>query len=481
MTTFISSTEIDSLSFVNFTGRTPLTTSETVVTRGNIVDLVKRALWKHRVNILEIDYLWRYYHGVQPILDRVKVLRPEINNKIVENHAQEIVTFFNGYFLGDPITYSRFGEQDTTEEIKSLNSFMREANKERLDLELSEWLFICGVGYRIALPGTTEQSFITDVLDPRKTFVVRSNAIGRNPLFAVEIVKKDDGTELYCGYTAEAYFEIKDETVTEWVTHTMGHIPIIEYTANNIRMGAFEPVISLLDAINLATSNRLDGVEQFIQNLMVLYNADVDESTLEQIKAYGLIKLLSPEGLQADVKFIQQQLDQADTQVLIDSMLQTVKDIIGMPNRVKGLGGGSSGNVGSVIMWQGWELCAARTQIIEGFFKASEREFLQLILGFLRVKQKFDLSVGSIDIKFTRRQYDASITKVQILQGLLAAGVDKESACTTCGLFADPLSVAAKMTDKDNGGVSAETGAAQNGTATDPQPTSTGSDPQNSQ
>jgi len=42
-------------------------------------------------------------------------------------------------------------------------------------------------------------------------------------------------------------------------------IPIIEYPANKARLGAFEIVLPLLDAINNVESNRMDGVEQFIQ------------------------------------------------------------------------------------------------------------------------------------------------------------------------------------------------------------------------
>jgi hypothetical protein len=43
-----------------------------------------------------IRYLHDYYMGDQPILYREKAVRPEINNKTVENHALEIVRFKAG-------------------------------------------------------------------------------------------------------------------------------------------------------------------------------------------------------------------------------------------------------------------------------------------------------------------------------------------------------------------------------------------------
>ena len=41
--------------------------------------------------MMEMDYLYWYRRGDQPVLSRTKTVRPEINNKVVENHASEIV------------------------------------------------------------------------------------------------------------------------------------------------------------------------------------------------------------------------------------------------------------------------------------------------------------------------------------------------------------------------------------------------------
>ena len=44
--------------------------------------------------------------------------------------------------------------------------------------------------------------------------------------------------------------------------HVLGGVPIFEYPANAARMGAFEVILPLLDAINETESNRLDDVVQ---------------------------------------------------------------------------------------------------------------------------------------------------------------------------------------------------------------------------
>ena len=80
-------------------GRTEICSNVESVTRENIVRVLGKALVTHNQNSLEIDYLYRYMRGQQPILSRTKQIRPEINNRVVENHAIEIAQFTSGYFL----------------------------------------------------------------------------------------------------------------------------------------------------------------------------------------------------------------------------------------------------------------------------------------------------------------------------------------------------------------------------------------------
>lgn len=429
-------------------GRFATTSAVPVIDATNVVDVVTKAMMNHRYNASAIEYLHEYYRGKQPILLRTKTIRPEICNRVVENHAHEMVSFYTGYFVGDPIVYTRYGDVVPSSDIDTLSRYMRRANKSKQDLELAEWLFVCGVGYRCVLPRQDKLNpFIMDVLNPKDTFVIRSTGAGRLPLASVQIVITADDKVHWIVYTPQWYFDIVDGRIAASAENGIGMIPVIEYQANSVKMGTFELVMSLLDAINATTSNRMDGVEQFIQNLLVLYNGDIDDSTLEKIRAYGLIKIKSPEGVKADIKFIEQALNQADTQVLLDAMIQTAKEIVGMPNRARGMSGGASGNVGSVVMWQGWEVCEARTKMVEGFFAASEREVLDVLLTILDAKGLLKLDSSYVEIKFTRRQYDASITKAQIFQILLSAGVDKETAAAVCGLFSDPTGVASKMTE----------------------------------
>ena len=279
-------------------GRRIIYTDVTEVTRENVLSVLNSALLVHNQNRVEIQYLWNYYRGAQPIVNRKKDVRPEICSKIVENRANEIVSFKTGYLMGEPLQYVSRGDGDTlTAEVNQLNDFVFAEEKASKDKELADWFHICGTSYRMILPDSMagekdDSPFEIYTLDPRNTFVVYTNNLGHKPVLGVRYVTDSNGDIYYSCYTPTEYFEIKNtETIISSNPHILGDIPIVEYPLNMARLGAFEIVLPLLDAINLTDSNRLDGVEQFIQALMVFYNVDISSDEFQELRAQGALKV----------------------------------------------------------------------------------------------------------------------------------------------------------------------------------------------
>ena len=139
------------------TGRREITTSVDVVDESNVCEVLRQAYVTHLINRDEIEYLWKYYKGRQPILDRVKEIRPEIMNTIVENRANAIVSFRVGYTVGKPIQYvSSVSDDSVSADIARLNDMMRYAGKGTKDKRLVEWQMIAGLGYRMVLPSRSK-------------------------------------------------------------------------------------------------------------------------------------------------------------------------------------------------------------------------------------------------------------------------------------------------------------------------------------
>ena len=423
-------------------GRRVIYTAHDVVTADNIIEILTEAINIHALNRTEIEYLWNYYKGCQPILHRIKNVNSEITNRIVENHAYEIVTFKNGYLFGSPVQYVSRGDGHD-EEISLLNEWMESEGKSSKDVRLNIWAQVCGTSYRMGLPDTDEMDetpFETFVLDPRDTFVVYNTDVSHEPVLAVTYVTNTDRQNVYSCYAKNRFFKVIEQEIIEDRPTLLNDLPIIEYPLNVERMGCFERVLPLLDAINQTASDRQDGLDQFVQALLVFKNVDVNVDQFEAIRTLGGLKIsdVSPDR-KADVEYITNELNQSQTQTLIDHEYNTVLRICGIPNRNM-QNGGTSDNGVAVELRDGWSAAETHAKATELMFKESEMRFLRLILGICkRVSSKLKLSTTDLDIRFTRRNYDNILTKSQTLITML--GTDKihpRLAFEHSGMFIDP-------------------------------------------
>lgn len=419
-------------------GRRQIYTDVETITAENVVEVLREALNDHVINQSEIQYLWDYYRGKTPILHKEKEVRESINHKICVNRANEIVTFKRGYGFGEPIQYiSRGTSDDISDEIVELNEQMFLAGKQAEDSELAEWLYVCGLGMRMALPGKDAAEPVhIYTLDPRHSFVVRYNGLGEPVVMGVKTISRRDGhTKVHSVYTKDWYFEIENERIIKSEPHVLGMVPIFEYPANRARLGSFEVVLPLLDALNEVESNRLDDVQQFVNSFIALCGGTMDEETYGKLEEYKMFCL--PEGV--DVKYLSASLQQNDIQVLSDNLYSAVLTICGVPNRN---GGSSTSDTGSaVIMRDGWEMAESQMKSVELEFKRSEKDFLRLVLRILRDMTGLKLDQKNVEPKFSRRNYDNLQTKSQVLTTLLNnPKVHPQLAFVHSGLFLDPES-----------------------------------------
>ena len=423
-------------------GRTVIYTDAEKVTRENVLDVLGQSRPTFEKNALETQILYDYYRGKHRIYERIKDVRPEICNKVVENRPNEIVSFKTGYLMGEPVQYVAHGTEDLYADLAKLNEYIFAEDKATKDKDLADWFHICGHAYRMTLPDKAEEEdespFEIYTLDPRDTFVVYNNNLGERPVMGVKVVRrKNNLPDTYCCWTESRYFEIEftadKGTVVREEPHYVGDVPIIEYPANQARLGAFEIVIDLVDALNDIASNRMDGVEQFIQALMMFKGVDITAEDFASLKQQGAIKVPTD----GDIKYLIQELNQSQTQELVDYTYQTMLDICGMPNRN---GGTSTSDTGAaVILRDGWSAAETRAKTTEMMFKMSEKRFLKIILHICSVKRQMKLKLSNIEIHFTRRNYENIQDKAQVLTTMLSNGnIHPELAFSHCGMFVDP-------------------------------------------
>jgi SPP1 family phage portal protein len=444
-------------------GRRDIFSSTEEITQDNVVDEVNLALTYHFMNLQEEEYLYWYRRGLQPVLNRRKERNTIVLNKVVENHAEEIVTFKNGYFLMEPAKYisRRSGAKG---KVDKLNEYLYRSGKNIVDNVLADWFHMVGKA-ALYIESNDDPAIPVKVyaLDPRSAFVVYSMRPGKKPLFAVNIVI-DGEKSLIDVYTRNNVFrlvggaaaskvqsyviyEATASAVDRVEDNPLGAIPIIEYRYNSVNMGAFESVIYLLDAINNVQSNRIDGVEQFIQSIAVAVNCQFeDDVTADKIRKAGMIALRSVGENKADFRILSEELDQQQTQTLVDNLYDQALKICAMPS-INQRGTSASITGSATIFNNGWEQAASSARNTEDLFKESNAYFDAIFTDILRRKGILDISMIDFDLNFVRNETANIQSKAQAMQTMLAAGMHPELAFAKSGISNDPVADV-KMSEK---------------------------------
>lgn len=438
-------------------GRQDIYTGYEDINSNNVVEVLNEILPFHLANLQAEEYLYWYRRGITPILDRKKERNKFVCNRVNENHAEEIVTFKDGYFLTQPAYYIA-RNTEVGEKVKMLNEYLYRSGKQQADNEVVDWFHTVGKGALIVEPNDDpEYPVSVYALDPRSAFVVYSLRVGHKPVMGVNMVV--DGNRVkFDVYTRDNVFRVSGGVSGRFITNTptyvataitldsvernlLGKVPIIEYRYNSVNMGAFEAVVDLLNALDDLASNRLDGVEQFIQSLIVLYNADLPNGVdAETIKQQGMLLLKSYGDNKSDIKVIAEQLDQSQTQKLVDWTYQQILTICGVPDTTAS-GANVSGTTGvAVLARDGWFMADTFARNTEDLFRKSNRYFDEVFLEILRQKNLLDIGLSEFELQIVRNETANIQSKAQAFQTLLAAGMHPELAAAKSGVSNDPVS-----------------------------------------
>lgn len=442
-------------------GRQTIYSNVTEVNASNVLSVLAKAMSIHNKNRREIVYLQNYERGIQPILNRKKEVRPEINNRVVENHASEIKTFYSGYIFAKGVSYVQRGEKDIRNnnadiddrQISALNEMFFEEGKTSKDQELANDFLTTGIGYRMLLPkqqmyGVSPFDLLH--LDVRNSFVIYSADVFHKRLAGVTYYCDDENIVHWSVYTDNLVFFIDGNNfltpavIKEIKPNYIGIEPIVEYKANFEKMGIFERVLPLLDALNNCTADRLNGLEQFINAFIWLNNVEIDDEQVKQLKDKLMLLTQNVDGTNnASVQYLTADLNQQDTETLANYLYNQILQIAGVPSRE----GSASGETGIAVEYRnGWQIASTNASTIENAFEVSERELLKIAIAIIEKSNipNVDMSglkVSDIEIKPARSRTDNFVAKVQGIAQGIQAGLHPKHIIAVSGLFSDPQQV----------------------------------------
>lgn len=418
-------------------GRKVLYTAADTITKDNIIKVVGKVLGDFYYNQNIIEYLWRYYKGDQPVLYRTKIANDDITNKIVENHAYEIVQFKVGQTYGEPVQLvSRKDDDNINNAVDELNDYMSDANKQEKDIKAGEWQSATGTSFKAVQFANGDIPFRIVCPTPLNTFVIYNRST-EEAMLAVQIIEDFEGETYKLCYTNTYSCIIKDGVVSDWKLHGFGSIPIVEFPNNHERLSDIEIVIDLLDAINNMQSNRMDSIQQFVEYYVKFVNCEIDEETFEKMKQnHALVVKSINKDNKSDVDIMTQELNQTQCQVAKDDLWENSQGVLAMPTRENQNSGGDT--QGAVALRAGWDFSKTRAKLKDPLVKSAEKRLAKVILNIIRIKDHdLGLTLRDFDVQINHSPQDNMYTKAQTLLQLLQCGIHPLVAIKTVGLWGD--------------------------------------------
>lgn len=417
-------------------GRKIAYTDVETITSENIVKVIGNCIGAFYYNKTVIEYLWNYYKGDQPVLYRTKVSNEDICNSIVENHSYEIVQFKVGQTYGEPIQFVSRKEDDATNKaVDTLNDYMENANKQEKDIKAGEWQSATGTSFKAAQFSNGDIPFRIVAPTPMNTFVIYNRGT-EEPILSVQELKDENGKSYKQCYTDTHECKIVNSQVVDWKLHAFGGNPIVEFPNNHERLSDIEIVISMLDAINNMQSNRMDGIEQFVQSWIKFVNCDIDEEQFEKMKmSHALVVKSINKDNKSDVDVMDRELNQTQAQVAKEDVWDNALSILAIPNKQGNTGGDTQG---AVELRNGWDFSKTRAKLKDPIVKSCEKRLAKVVLNIIRIKDHdLGISVRDFDVQINHSPQDNMYTKAQTLQLLLQSGIHPLIAVRTVGLWGD--------------------------------------------
>lgn len=259
-----------------------------------------------------------YYKGRHVnILNRPKTPDGDPDNRLVVNMPKKLVDTFNGYFMGTPIKVS-YDDPDDLNSDKSdkinqdINDFSSQDTLDDTLTECSKQASIFGRSYLyFYTDNQTPARAHVAAVTPDHSFVVY-DPFSEEPLFAViysftpdmngninligTLVTKNKNYPFNASDSARDMTFAVDEDDDLSLDPNYAHpaypvLPFVEVMDNSERLGVFDDVLSLIDDLDYAISNKSNDSESFEQSILVMAGVELSDDERKQIKKTRLINL----------------------------------------------------------------------------------------------------------------------------------------------------------------------------------------------
>ncbi|WP_245191600.1 phage portal protein [Lactobacillus johnsonii] len=253
---------------------------------------------------------YRHYYKSQP--EAIIQAHPKENgkpdNRLRNNYAKKLVDTYTGFAVGKPIQITL--QEDVANQ--NLSEFNRSRSMDSLFTRLWKQSAIYGKTYAYVY-GANGEIYVTDA-PPTECFVIYDATVAHNPLYAVRYSRIGlAGRYEVTLYSAQYQYNFSSgdnsSSLGSRQSNPFGILPIIEVKENDERLSVIANVITLIDELDKALSEKSNDVDYFADAYMKVLGAILTDKQLEQLRDMRIINLKSSDDEdepveQLDVDFL---------------------------------------------------------------------------------------------------------------------------------------------------------------------------------
>lgn len=420
------------------------------------------------------DLLYRYYRGHHDGIAK-KPLKAKFkpDNRIVMNYPKNIVRSFTGYTSSIPANIDIVdGENSQSGAIKAIDEQVKEFcslnDISKLIAHETKFASIYGRGLALVYQDNLAQTRVV-ALDPTEGFVVYSQSVDHEPLFGVRYVYSNDKVlaDVYCYVeTVESTLDGDLSTVGDYSIAknvavddvvgvvefepqplSYGRLPLIEFYMDDEKMGLYEDVISIIDALDDAVSEKKNDVDYFGDSILKVVNALIagKESAYKNLRDKKIIELTSSTDKPADASFLTKESADGTQENLINRLLVALYDITGVVNlNDRDFTNAASGTALKNRLQSMRELADTVASSFNGSIVA-------IIASFLTMNRQAEF-IPNVRVKFNKNEpidlLDISTAMVNLSNSVASGFISHETALTSIPLIEDSQQEIYKITQE---------------------------------
>ena len=311
------------------------------------LDLLNVFLMQHSEEVTKrYTPLLNAYMSDHDILHAPKKDAYKPDNRIVINFPKYIVDTMNGFFIGEPIKTVAKDEAvaDYVQHYEKYNDI------DNHNSALSTNCNIFGKCYEVHYTDEDTELRLA-CLSPMVAFMIYDDSIIKRQLYFVR--RYIDRNNIEYGSVSNAYgvryFTItgglrwNEEYGEEWKPHNFKGVPAVEFIANEIRQGLFEPVLTPINAYNKAISEKANDIDYFSDSYLKILGAEIEQKGLEYIRDNRVINFSGDDAEKIIVEFLDKPSNDEAQENFLDRIERHIFQIAMVANISDENFGGSSG------------------------------------------------------------------------------------------------------------------------------------------